>query len=359
WFTCKRGDIDVYSANAGGNFVLNAGTKMNLNIRINDIFTQKTASNKKIVCVLNIKGINDVNTGNNIWIGTFDVLNISRFDLAMTNSISSIKSNLDSAEPVLGPEGIKNFVFSKVMNVLVPLIIIIGILTAILGFYKLMFGTGDEETKAGSKYLIFGVVGIIIIVSAKYLGTNIYELILGNNNSFMAIKGFSVAQGIYDKLIFPFIKFAIYIIFGVMFVILLTRVITFVFGKDEDSKKKASTIILWNIIAMLIMIGAEKIVEVIYGNKDKVVKDISNLGEVGTGILATKNIPLVYDIINRILGLTTFVILIIIIAQTIQLLLKPDNAEQIKKMKNSLIYIFLGIIVIGAGYLIVNFLIVN
>jgi hypothetical protein len=39
-----------------------------------------------------------------------------------------------------------------------------------------------------------------------------------------------------------------------MFVILLTRVITFVFGKDEDSKKKASTIILWNIIAMLIMI---------------------------------------------------------------------------------------------------------
>jgi hypothetical protein len=116
---------------------------------------------------------------------------------------------------------------------------------------------------------------------------------------------------------------------------------------------------LWNIIAMLIMIWAEKIVEVIYWNKDKVVKDISNLWEVGTWILATKNIPLVYDIINRILWLTTFVILIIIIAQTIQLLLKPDNAEQIKKMKNSLIYIFLGIIVIGAWYLIVNFLIVN
>ena len=89
------------------------------------------------------------------------------------------------------------------------------------------------------------------------------------------------------------------------------------------------------------------------------VKDISNLGDIGTGILANKNIPIIYQIINRALGLITFVILIVIIFQTFQLLMKPDDAENTKKMTRSLGYIAIGILIIGAGYLITNFLVVN
>jgi hypothetical protein len=39
-----------------------------------------------------------------------------------------------------------------------------------------------------------------------------------------------------------------------MFVILVSRVIGFVFGKDDDTKKKAGTIIGWNILGMLVII---------------------------------------------------------------------------------------------------------
>lgn len=65
-----------------------------------------------------------------------------------------------------------------------------------------------------------------------------------------------------------------------MFVILVSRVITFLFGSDADAQKKAGTLIGWNIISMLIIIGAKQIVEAIYGKQGDVVKDITNLGEI-------------------------------------------------------------------------------
>jgi multisubunit Na+/H+ antiporter MnhG subunit len=63
------------------------------------------------------------------------------------------------------------------MNVLVPLIIIIGILSAILGFYKIMFSSDDAATKEGTRYIIYGVIGIILIMSAKFIGQNVFDLL--------------------------------------------------------------------------------------------------------------------------------------------------------------------------------------
>jgi hypothetical protein len=62
-----------------------------------------------------------------------------------------------------------------------------------------------------------------------------------------------------------------------MFVILVTRVITFLFGSDADAQKKAGTLIGWNVLSMLIIIGAKQIVEAIYGKQADVVRDVTNL----------------------------------------------------------------------------------
>jgi len=144
-----------------------------------------------------------------------------------------------------------------------------------------------------------------------------------------------------------------------MFIILLTRVMSFLFGSDADARKKAGTLIGRNIVGMLVIIGAKQIVEAVYGKYTAVVKDISNLGEIGSGVLADKQIPLVYTVINRVLGLTALAILILIIVQTMQLLLKPSDEKQMTNVKNSLIYMVIGLLIIGTGYLIVNFLIIN
>jgi hypothetical protein len=50
---------------------------------------------------------------------------------------------------------------------------------------------------------------------------------------------------------------------------------------------------------------------------------------------------------------------VVIIIQTVKLLTKPDDPAQVKGIKNSLLYMFIGILILGAGYLIVNFAIIN
>ncbi|NCO98003.1 hypothetical protein GW864_02385 [bacterium] len=58
-----------------------------------------------------------------------------RFDIAMERAIAPIKGNLDAPEitsALGGAETIKEFVYKKVMDILVPLIVVIGILVSIL-----------------------------------------------------------------------------------------------------------------------------------------------------------------------------------------------------------------------------------
>ena len=326
-----------------------------VSISLLPIFTQALWV-KTLECRINARstGVPNVDTRNDLWSWTFEIVQADRFDLALSTSIGSISSHLEAPEWALWTQWLQNFVFDTLMNVLVPLIIIIGILSAILGFYKLMFSGEDTARKEGIKYILFGVLGIIIIVSAKFLWQNIYDIL-----SVHDLKGVEVAQSLYNTILYPFIKFAIYLVLGVMFIILVSRVITFLFGSDSDAIKKSWTIIGWNVIAMLIIIWAKQIVELVYGKQADVVKEATNLWEIGTWVLADKNIPLLYQIINYALGIASLVILVVIIFQTIKLLMKPDDPAQIKSIKNSLLYMFIGILIIGLGYLIVNFAIIN
>jgi hypothetical protein len=49
----------------------------------------------------------------------------------------------------------------------------------------------------------------------------------------------------------------------------------------------------------------------------------------------------------------------LIIVQTLQLLLKPSDEKQMTSVKNTLLYMIIWLLVIWAGYLIVNFLVIN
>lgn len=358
WFlTCKRTqqNLEVYGSSPITSFVVNPGTKVGINIRIKDLFTQALGV-KTLLCSINptVAGYTDVSNANNTWSGTFEIVKADRFDLALSTSISSISKNLNAAEAAKGTQGLQNFVSNTLMNVLVPLVIILGILSAILWFYKIMFSTDDTATKDWTNYIIYGVVGIIVIMSAKFIGQSVFDLL-----SKPELKWFELASWLYNNVIYPFVKLAIYLVLGAMFIILVSRVITFLFGSDDEAQKKAGTLIGWNVISMLVIIWAKQIVESVYGTQATVVKDITNLWEVGSGILANKNIPIIYQVINYALGMASLIILVVIIIQTVKLLMKPDDPAQLKSIKNSLLYMFIGIFILWAGYLIVNFAIIN
>ncbi len=65
----------------------------------------------------------------------------------MTKSVESIQEHLDAKELRVGAEGIQDFIFNKVMNILVPGIIVVGLLVVILGFYTMMFKEGEVAAK--------------------------------------------------------------------------------------------------------------------------------------------------------------------------------------------------------------------
>jgi hypothetical protein len=61
------------------------------------------------------------------------------------------------------------------------------------------------------------------------------------------------------------------VIVGLLFVLLLIRLFSFLFSADESIRSKSVTIILRNTIGILLIIGAKTIVEAIYGTREQVV----------------------------------------------------------------------------------------
>ncbi len=370
WFlTCSRTtsdgqNIGIYESRPLEQLTINPWTSLKRSIVLKDIITQ-SLWDKNISCEIKVQNW-ETNSDNNKRSWSISVIKSSRFDIAMDRSIKDIKQNLDAPE-ILGEawinpwaESLKNFLIKKVMDVAVPLIITLGILIAILWFYKLLFSSEEKAIGEWVKYISYWLIWIVLIMSAKFIANTLYTDVFNTGILWYgSVEWYQMAQKLYENLLFPFIKMAMYIVLGVLFVILLSRTISFVFGSDEDTRKKSWTIIVWNVLGMIIIIGAKQVIEFIYWKQADVVKAVSNLWEIGTGILANKNLPLIYEIVNWAMGLAALVILIMVLVQAFQLLIKPDSPDSMKKIKNSLLYIFIGIVIIGTWYIITNFLIIN
>lgn len=81
-------------------------------------------------------------------------------------------------------------------------------------------------------------------------------------------------------------------------------------------------------ISILVIIWAKQLVEAVYWKQDDVLtQNAQNLWDMWGWILANKSIPILYTAINRIMWLTSLVVLIIIIFQTFQILVNPDKSE--------------------------------
>ncbi|HOG15257.1 MAG TPA: hypothetical protein PK674_01590 [Candidatus Absconditabacterales bacterium] len=361
--------LEVFLSSTMTKFIIEPDSGMIArNLQLSDNLTE-TQREVKIKCSINEDGArnnsftsNETDTSNNTKEFSFRVDKLSRFDPSMNRAIEPIKDNLDAAEPsstIGGGDSIRSFIFNKIVNVVTPFIIIIGVMVGIIGAYKLFFSDKEEDLKKGVMLVIYGIVGIIIILSARYIGSVIFEDILQSGDT-VGLNGADIAQQLYGKIAYPFIKIVLYLALGILFLALAGKTLGFITQSDGSGQKKAITMIARSAISMLIIIGAKQLVEAVYGKQDNVLnQSAQNLGDIGGGILANKNIPIIYTIINRIMGLTALVVLIIIIFQTFQILVNPEKSENRQKLGKTILYIFIGILIIGTGYVITNFLIIN
>jgi len=333
------------------------------NMTLSNNLTTTLWQNVTLSCVINntVAGVADNQTNNNEATINFKIFEGSawRFDLTLGRSIEDIQDNLDPAEAALWTDGIINFIRENIINLLIPIIIVVWVIIAVIWFYKMMLSDSEEWTKEWSKYIIRWMVGIVVMMSSWYLAnTVLFENILAWGN-IQTFNGIQVAEILYEQAVFPFIKIAMYLAMWVLFIIVALRVLSYLTNPSEEVRKQAITLIAWNVIGILIILASKQIVELIYGQQADVMEQTAqDLWDIGSGILSG-NLPILYTVINRIMWLSAFVILIIIILQTYQLLVNPTDEETMGKIKKNFLYITIGILVIWSGYVITNFLIIN
>jgi hypothetical protein len=157
------------------------------------------------------------------------------------------------------------------------LLIAASILTVVIGLYDLMF-TGKEDIEKVTKYIIFGVLGIVIIQSAKFITSTYISIItevVPYDNTSQTVNFAQSAYEIYNQLIMPFINVFMYVVIGMLFVILLVHVMRFITSSEEDVATKAKSIMISNVVGIIVILLAKTMVETIYGKQATVIKSSS------------------------------------------------------------------------------------
>lgn len=291
----------------------------------------------------------------------------------------SLSSAINGGDVVTDKTGSE--LFNEQVNVLIwyviDFFIVIWIAVAFFGWYKIMTSEKEENLKEGIRLVIFWIIWIIIMVSAKFIANSlvwdngiITQEFATNRNS-PNPNWIVFADNLYNTIMYPFIKVALYFVIWILFFVMAGKVFSFVTATDDSAKKKAGWLIIWCIVWILIVMWSKQIVEAVMWNQDDVLKKEvkingvvqesapARIDEQWNPILEFGSIPLVAQIINWIMGLTMFAIVVLIIIQWYKIFTKPDDPKTRESLKKTILYILIWILVIGAAYIISNVLVVN
>lgn len=357
---CSLGWTTVYSSNPIGTLIINPYSTLQFPVTLSNISTQNLGT-QTISCTLNPYSSWIIT--NSTRTITFAVIERSggRFDNVLDEVRNPIRDKIDWPIAALWTDWIEMFVFMLIDRFAIPGAVFIGILFSLIALYKIMFSTDDNALWAVRWLLIWGVIGIMIIMSAKYIGRIFYRDILSNGEMAPdAFNAITIVANIYDLIFWPLLKIAFYIMMAVLFIILLLRVFKFVTSDSESIQTQSKQIIISTVVGLFIIIASKELVEGIYG-KEEVIRNSAavTVTQIWWSFLSTANIPIIYNIIQWVMWLSWFVILAIIIFQTYRMLVNPTDESHLTTIRKTLLYALIGMLVIGTGYLIVNVVMVN
>jgi len=254
----------------------------------------------------------------------------------------------------------QSLAFSIWNNILIPILIILGLLLAFVGFYNLMVSDKEDERKKWLNFVIWWVIWIILMVSAKFITNALFWQYGSSGILWLAwwqdYDPVTIANKLYDQVISKFLYMAMYLVVLILFIIVVVSAIKYISNPDkEDIQKNAKTVIIWNAIWILIILFSKNIIEMIY---QKMQPGSYNLWQ-QSPILESKSMPWFYTILNYFLGFVAFAITVFIIYQAFLLLTKPEDDTTYKSLKKYFVYAILWVLIIWWVYIISNFLIVK
>jgi hypothetical protein len=304
---------------------------------------------------------------------------------------SNLQDNIDLVWYEWQNDGksIIDFVIDFLNNRVFPMLLILSMVVVVVGCIEFMFTDWTNKTQEWIQYIIWWIVWIVLLMSISYIiwvlvwwdwwiwnvsdsdgifeqfwrtlwFTDIYYEYDNTKN------GVWLITQIYEKLMYPFIKFVSYLLVWVLFLILLGNVFKYLTsGDDESMQSKSLTICAHAIIGILLIASAKFIVQFVYGVQAKVLKqNITNLWQVGWQIggldpASVANTTIIFNYLNRWLSFIAFVIVILIILNAYKLLFAWDNADALTKTRKYFLYLAIWLLIIGLSYMIINILIVK
>lgn len=258
----------------------------------------------------------------------------------------------------------------RLIGYVVDVFIVIWIGVAFIWGYKIMTSEKEDTLKEWIRLLVFWIIWIIIMVSARFLSEKLVWDVWNASSTGIISKQFrrnatqpnwiQLSEELYKNIMYPFIKVALYFVVWILFFAMVAKIIGFVTATDDSAKKKAWGVIIWCIIWILIVMWSKQLVEYIMGSQDEVLnKSAARIDEQWKQVLEFGSMPIISQIINWVMWLTMFAIVVLIIVQWYKLFTKPDDPKTRESLKKSIIYIIIWVLIIGAAYVISNVLILN
>lgn len=315
----------------------------------------------------------------NICILNFALASESPYDGVLQTTIAtpkweqwSLKSAISDSDDIVGDKTWADLVNEQVKALIwyaIDVFIVIWIAMAFFGGYTIMTSNSEDKMKEWIRLIVFGILWIIIMMSARFLAE--WLVWDGGFIRWEFLKGaewdpswISMAKNLYEKLMYPFIKVALYLVIWVLFFMMAAKVITFVISTDEAAKKKAWWIIIWCVVGILIIMWSKQIVEAVMWEQSKVLNEGAKWIEWWTGGIWNRleefnSIQLISQVINWVMWLTMFVIVVLIIIQWYSMFTKPDDPKNRERLKKCMLYVIIWVLVIWASYVISNVLVLN
>lgn len=313
----------------------------------------------------------------NICILNFALASNSPYDWVLKTTIStpkweqwSLESAISHGDDIVAGETWWDLVNEQVKVLIwyaIDVFIVIGIALAFFGGYTIMTSNSEDKMKEWIRLIIFGILWIIIMMSARFLAEWLVwsDGIISKEFQWSDPVWVQLAQNLYEKLMYPFIKVALYLVIWVLFFMMAAKVITFVISTDEAAKKKAWWIIIWCVVGILIIMWSKQIVEAVMGSQEEVLNTAAKTFEwwrddwMWAELTEFNNIQLISQVINRVMWLTMFVIVVLIIIQWYSMFTKPDDPKNRERLKKCMLYVIIWVLVIWTSYVISNVLVLN
>lgn len=310
----------------------------------------------------------------------FSLINLSIFNVASAESVydgvldyTTDSTSLASAiTKDVARDGRRSTLFNnqveKIIGYVIDIFIVIWIAMAFFGGYEIMTSDKEEKMKEWIRLVAFGVIWIIIMVSARFLAKSLVwdSGIIADQfdrSDGLTPNWIQFADRLYNNIMYPFIKIALYFVIWALFFVMAGKVIGFVTSTDEAAKKNAAWIIIRCVVWILIVMWSKQIVEAVMWSQNKVLNTVdwwpTWIDDQWNTILEFGSIPLMAQIINWVMWLTMLIILVLIIIQWYKIFTKPDDPKTRETLKKTILYVLIWVIVIGTAYAISKFLVVN